>query len=160
MERGAPGQGEQLHAVADTQHRQLARESGVEQRPVEAELPLGHRIEADRRGVRPIRGEVVAAGQQQAIEAPDPRLGGPVLGDVNRLPPHFVDRAGVRGVDVVVGASRLPAAAFIETWRNADERPHAAKYTLAPRTARRGWGESMARILIAGCGYVGGRRSV
>jgi nucleoside-diphosphate-sugar epimerase len=45
--------------------------------------------------------------------------------------------------------------ALRETRRDADERPHRAKYTFVRRAARGRRAEAMARVLIAGCGYVG-----
>ena len=70
VERPAELERQELHAVADAEQRQAARERRRDQRPVEAELRLGHGFEAHLGRVRPRRQQVVAAGHEQRV---DPR---------------------------------------------------------------------------------------
>ena len=147
----AVGEGQQLHAVADAEDRQVAFQRGGEKRGVGGELRFRHRLESHRRRIRAGRREVVATGDQQAVESGDPcvGVGAGHVGCENRA--GLGQRGGVGGSRVRVGAAGLRAAALIEAGRDPDERRHSVQYNL-PRIRRR---EGCVRTLIAGCGYVG-----
>ena len=153
VEASAAVQREELHAVADREHRHVAFERRREQRGVERMLARRDRIEDDLGRVAPRGQEIAAARQQQAIEAHRERA---------RIALWRQDhRVGARGVQRGDdGCSELEpaglAAALAQARRNADERPHRAEYTFTRRAAERPQStETMAKVLIAGCGYVG-----
>src|SRR4029453_1762321 len=76
-----------------------------------------------------LSGKVAAAGQEQPVESLRERFDVVLLRQVDRNSARLRYRGRVGGVRVVIFAPRPPAAALVETRRNADERPHRAKYT-------------------------------
>ena len=152
MQAAAAVERQQLHAVADAQHRQAALQRGGQQAAVEVELARRDRIEDHVDGIRALGQEVAAARQQQAVDARGQRLRIALGRQQHRYAAGRLHRRGHRGADAQRGAL---AAAFVEARRNADERPHRAQYTFVRLAARAAEREAMAKVLIAGCGYVG-----
>ena len=92
VQAAALDQGEQLHAVADAEHRSPSLQRRTREQDVEVLLVRGHglRRAVGRAEAEPGRVEVVAAGQQEAVELGDnPRdVGGPPTGAITTgMPP-------------------------------------------------------------------------
>jgi len=139
---------EQLHAVADSEHRDAALESSRQHASVEVELVARGGVELHSGWIAPIRQEVAATGNEEAIEAVDQRGGVLLERQAHRRSSRRFDGARIAEIEGQGRASRGELPAVIMDRRNADERAHGWEYTL------RGEG-TMARVLIAGCGYLG-----
>ena len=157
VERSAVMEREQLHPVADAEHGARALERGGEQAPVEVDLRRGCGVEEDVVGVGTFGKEVVTPRNQQAIDPRHERVDVLLHGQVERKAACLFDRARVGEVRVQVVAIRPPAAAVVQTLRDSDRGSHdvgsigggCRKATRCAMLA------AVARMLIAGCGYVG-----
>jgi hypothetical protein len=136
-ERATVVQRQELHAVADGQHRQIALEGSSQQGAIKGELRLRHRLEFHAFGVAGRRREIISAREQQAVDAADEAHRVALLWQIDGGGTRFHDGVGVCAVDVVVAAVLPPAPRLVEARGNPDERPHRLEYTFRSFCGRR-----------------------
>ena len=117
---------EELHSIADTEHREPSRPRPAQQCTIKIQLLLGYPIEFDAccglLAARQVRSEIIAAGEQQAIDVGcqsfgtglDREMDGETTGERNRV--------SVAAIDVEVVAAGAPATPVVQTERNPDSR--------------------------------------
>ncbi len=113
---------DQLHAVADTENRDVSSARRFYECFVECELFGRYDIELGIAGQCSVGGKVVAARNQQAVE----RFHDPAWIALNRQLERdaagAVDGRCVAAIDVVVGAAFTPASTVVERERDSDLR--------------------------------------